>query len=342
MIQGHAFHAWVAPAHKGDNSYLLTRVFATLPLPAFLVLAGAAVAYRARSATTKGESCAALRRSLVHRGLQVVIAGYLVNAAYALLDGIDSLETLLRADVLQVIGLSIATLGLCAGGAVSVVQPKRLMFGALLVAVVLTLLCAPLSQWAQTSSGSLPLAPRALLAAFLDVPALTRMPYVPLFAWAAIGHAAGYFLARADPTVRNRQLGWLAAIALATAALGHWATAWALDGEPLSRSHVAVVWNVIEYAGRGLCVLSIGPLLVARMPQSVQRIVSQMGRASLWAYVFHIPFCYGRLGQHLYAKHSVLTALPYVLLLIAASYAVVRLRLAWPRLRLSTRQAAST
>lgn len=337
MIQGHAFHAWVSPAHKHDFDYLFTRVFATLPLPAFLVLSGAAVAYRAQNAARKEESSASLRHSLVRRGLQVTLIGYLVNVAYALIDGVDSLETLLRADVLQVIGLSIASLGLCAGGQPTTAQPKRLALRAIAVGTLVTLLCAPLTQWSQAQGATLPWPLRVPLAAWVAIPELTRMPYVPLFAWSAIGHLAGYWLAVTPPSARTRRLWQLSAAALGLSVFSHYATSWALAGQPLSRSHYAVVFNVLEYAGRGLLVLGLGPLMVARLPQRVANMFSYMGRASLWAYVFHIPFCYGRLGQSLYAHHSVISALPYVLLLIASSYLVVRVRLAWPQLRTSMR-----
>jgi hypothetical protein len=46
------------------------------------------------------------------------------------------------------------------------------------------------------------------------------------------------------------------------------------------------------------------------------------------------------LGQSLYAKLSVLEAVPFVLALIAASYGVVRLRLAWPLLQTLLRKQA--
>ena len=337
MIQGHAFHAWVSPAHKHDVDYLFTRIFATLPLPAFLVLSGAAVAYRARNAARKEESCASLRKSLVSRGLQVAVIGYLVNIVYALMDGVDSLETLLRADVLQVIGLSIASLGLCAGGQSTIAQPKRLALRAIALGTLVTLLCAPLSQWSQAHGATTPWPLRVPLAAWVAIPELTRMPYVPLFAWSAIGHLAGYSLAQTAPSARMTRLWQLSAMALGLSVLCHYATSWALAGQPLSRSHYAVVFNVLEYAGRGLLVLGLGPLLIVRLPARIAQMFSNMGRASLWAYVFHIPFCYGRLGQSLYARHSVLSALPYVLLLIAASYLVARVRLSWPQLRASMR-----
>ena len=55
MIQGHAYDGWVAPVHKESAAYLFTRLLGSLPLPAFLVLAGAAVVLRVDAARRKGE-----------------------------------------------------------------------------------------------------------------------------------------------------------------------------------------------------------------------------------------------------------------------------------------------
>ena len=66
MIQGHAYHGWVAPEHH-DAGYAFTRTLGTLPLPAFLVLAGAAVTWRLNTAAARHEDPARLQRSLAKR-----------------------------------------------------------------------------------------------------------------------------------------------------------------------------------------------------------------------------------------------------------------------------------
>jgi hypothetical protein len=51
--------------------------------------------------------------------------------------------------------------------------------------------------------------------------------------------------------------------------------------------------------------------------------MTRLGRASLIAYVFHIPFCYGLPARPLRGALEMSETVPYVLLLWALSYAVV-------------------
>ena len=338
MVQGHAFDAWVSPEHKAGSAYLLTRVFATLPLPAFLVLAGAAVAYRTRAAQHRGESAWQLRGALLRRGLTVTGAGYLVNAGYVLLDGWESWSVLLRADVLHVIGLSIAALGLCTGGTTGPPRCSRVGTRVLALGATWTVLCPLLSRmgsWLSESHGD-SAAVRVLAfvgAPFIDVPGITQMPLVPLFAWSAIGWLAGAWLTlHRLHGQRDRPLLLIAGMGLITSWLGAVGTDLSLQvlGGTLSRRHGAIAFNVIEYAGRGLLVLGVAPLLAARLPGRARNVVVHFGRASLWAYVFHIPLCYGRLAAPFKARMEVETATPYVIALMVVSYAVVVLRLQGP------------
>lgn len=214
MIQGHAYHGWVAPAAR-DDAYALTRVLGTLPLPAFLVLAGAAVTWRLQAGRDRGQDPRVLRTALARRGLQVLGYGYLVSLAYAALDGGRGWPTLLRADVLHVIGLSIATSALCVGSESS---PARFARRCLAVGLVVTALCPWLADL------EVPDALAPVVGLFVDAPPYTRMPRVPLFAWFAVGAgAAAGMLALRDGSWAARRagtsIGGLVALGVASAGL---------------------------------------------------------------------------------------------------------------------------
>lgn len=301
MIQGHAYHGWVAPEHH-DAAYAFTRVLGTLPLPAFLVLAGAAVMLRLQSAAKKNEPAIAVRVALMKRGAQLVVVGYAVNATYALIDGAAGLHTWLRADVLHVIGLSLAVsawLGLPTDREVS---SARYATRATLLAIAVTLAC----PWLSRLGADVPLALAPLVAPFVDVPRFSAMPFVPLFSWLAIGALAMHVLTRfgADSPIARRAgasgpvLLALAGLGLGLAFLGARSTSWLVEalGGPLSRTHVAVIPNVLDLAGRGLLLLAVGAGLSLVLPDRVRAAVVRLGQGSLVAYVVHIPFCYGRLA----------------------------------------------
>ncbi|MCB9635586.1 MAG: DUF1624 domain-containing protein [Sandaracinus sp.] len=331
MIQGHAYHGWVAPEHH-DAAYAFTRVLGTLPLPAFLVLAGAAMMLRLESAARRHEDARVVRNALMRRGGQLVVIGYAVNATYALIDGAAGLHTWLRADVLHVIGLSLlasAWLGLPTSREVS---PTRFARRAAALATVVTLLC----PWLSPLGANVPAALAPLVAPFVDVPRFSAMPFVPLFAWLAVGAVAQRVLARFrddSPVARRagasgRALLGLAALGLGLAFAGTYATRALVEslGGPLSRAHVAVIPNVLDLAGRGLLVLALGAGLSLVLPDRLRAAVIRLGQGSLVAYVVHVPFCYGRLAGPLLGSCDMATASLALPFLVAVSWGSVYAR----------------
>lgn len=336
MIQGHAYDGWVAPAYKDSEAYLFTRLLGTLPLPAFLVLSGAAVALRVDAAARRGEAAKDVRHALMRRGVQVVLWGYLVNVAYALMDGGQGLGTWLRADVLHVIGLSIFTLAWLGvresrSGVVHRNGPPdagMLQRAALGIGLVSVLACPALTAWARHASDAWW---GYLIAPVGEVPGITRMPLVPLAAWACAGVLVARGVRSAETAVDSpssrghRGLVVVAGTGLLLAWVGTWATQALLAelGGRLSRSHAAVIPNAIDGAGRGLFVLGAGALAASALPRALRARVALLGRHSLIAYVFHIPFCYGSLGAPWRGRLDMPAASIGVLLLMTACFFAV-------------------
>jgi hypothetical protein len=338
MIQGHAYDAWVSPESKLTVSYAFTRVLGSLPLPAFLVLAGAAVAWRTGAAAARGESARRVRKRVIFRGFQIVAWGYATSAIYALMDGYDGIDTFLRADVLHVIGLSIAFLAWLG------IRPERgeapdappdaawLSRSALGVGLAVTAVCPWLSRVGPEVPGTL----RYLVGLVVDVPGVTLMPFVPLAAWFCVGALGAGFMLRArartgDTSKAGAPPGTL--WAMTAAGLAAWVigssgtdAVVALLGGELSRRHPAVWLNVVDLAGRGLVVLSLGALVANRVSGRVEKALLVIGRGSLVAYVFHIPFCYGAIGRPLSGRLDMIEATAAMVVLVAVSWAVVWVR----------------
>lgn len=338
MIQGHAYHGWVAPAVQDGFAYRFTRLLGTIPLPAFLVLAGAAVNLRVRAGAATAAPRSALRKGLIRRGLQVVGWGYATSALYAAMDGAEGWDTLLRTDVLHVIGASIALVGAVGlGGGQKGTGVCSLGFARRVA--VLSLACALVSPGLNAFGPHVDGPARYLLAPFIDVPGVTRMPLFPLVAWLGVGVLACHLLSEAharfpaDPRAAiagapDRHALGLAAAGLLLAMVASWATprAVALLGGELSRTHPAVLLNLVDLAGRGLLLLGLSVWASSRLPASLLTPLLRLGRGSLVAYVFHIPFCYGIVGRPLQGRLQMPLATLCVLLLMLASYAAVWLR----------------
>ncbi|MFW5924663.1 MAG: heparan-alpha-glucosaminide N-acetyltransferase domain-containing protein [Myxococcota bacterium] len=337
MIQGHAYHGWVAPEHHATTSYQLTRLLGTLPLPAFLVLAGAAIAHRVEAAARRDEDAAVVRRAVIRRGLVVVLWGYLTNGLFALIDGGRTLDTLLRADVLHVIGLSIVLLAWLGirGEGTAAPSLRRLGWTALGLGATVTAASPWLNALTPAASGYA----RFVVALVADVPGVTRMPVVPLTAWMCAGAGVGLLLIarrKARPAdafaARAGAPGWTLAGIAAAALAGALVTAGLTDaavaasGEPLSRAHPAVGLNVLDLAARGALVLAVGAVLTPWLPHRARHLLVRLGRGSLLAYVVHIPFCYGRLGGALRGNLDMASATVWVIMLMVMSYVVVFVR----------------
>lgn len=334
MIQGHAFDGWASEQAKRAPIFLVQSAFLqTLALPAFLLLAGASIALRIEAASQRGEDVRGVRLSIVRRGLQIVGVGYALNAASALLDGWEGPETWVRADVLHVIGLSliaIAGLGVrTRARAIDGAWLDRAMIALAVVPVVLCPILTPLTRELQGPLGW-------IVGLVSEVRGVTRMPLVPLASWCAVGVLLSRAMIRWNREWRSiagapdRHLVLLLAAAIAIA-IGFTALQDALVGAlggSLDRAHPAVIANAVELAARGAAVLAGGALLAPRLPDAARRWLVRLGQGSLWAYAFHVPFCYGRPGEWLglRGRLDLASCALAAAALVAVSWAVVYAR----------------
>ncbi|MBO6933581.1 MAG: DUF1624 domain-containing protein [Deltaproteobacteria bacterium] len=341
MLQGHAFHGWANDAAKETGAYAFTRVLGTFPLPAFLVLAGAAIALRLDVAHRRSESVSELRRGLARRGLKVLGYGYLLSLGYALIDGGLRWTVLLRADVLHVIGLSIA-LAAWVGireGSDGRVDRDAFARRVGLLGLAVTLACPWLSALSQGTEGPA----RFVVGLVSDVPGVGLMPLVPLFAWLGLGAVAMRVIGPrlAEPKIAATLL----VVALALLFIGRFGTPPLRDlGPGTGRASLGIVTNVLQLGGCGLVVLALGGLIGDRLSGAPLRLAIRIGQGSLFIYAIHIPFCYGRLAGDLRRGLDMGRATLAVLLLIAASILALALRdriRTWARSRWTARRATA-
>ena len=323
MLQGHATDGWVQ-APQQDTAYGISRLLGTLPLPAFLLLAGTSVSWRLHIALERDEARPALRKRLLRRGLGLVLAGYGLSALLALIDGVPSVAVLLLADVLHVIGLSIALASLLPMRSARAFVTSTLVLGAVMTAACPFIPVLHLRAPFDVVAGL-----------FVDAPPVTRMPLVPLFAWFAAGALAAHLMwrMRGDDTFASvagasqRFLLGMLASALVLSVAGWFAMAWLAERfpAPISRQHPAIWANVIDLAGRGLLVLALGALLAPRLPRRLRRALVVLGQGSMTAYIVHLPFCYGRLAAPMRGA-TMAQALMGIAMLTLVAYGAVWLR----------------
>lgn len=315
MIQTHALDGWVSQASKLSGLYRFTRVFSNIPAPLFLLLAGLSLGLQTASAERSGKNLAEVRSGMARRALEVVGYGYLVSLVYAVLDWRFDLATLLRADILHCIGLSLLVCTYLLVG--------RSWLGLRVLVIVLGGLALGLTQrWLP----QLPLPLAAVIGLVIDIPPITRFPLLPLCGFAAIGVLLGARL-------RLTEWNWQRSVAVALVAMAvvyplqelTMVTVLSLGGR-LSRAHPAVVWNFLEGTARAIAVLSVSLAASAKLSEKSFGWLLRLGRGSLLAYAFHIPLCYGRIAQSILGKLDMAQALPLLVALIALTWLVVTIR----------------
>ena len=299
MLVAHGYDAFVSPAARTGLSFAATRFVAKLALPLFVGLAGVGVALRlARADETArgGEGGANSRRELARRGLEIILIGYALSLAMAAMDGYLGRPAIwLRADALHVIGLSVLLLG-CTLPAIGARHRPWVALGLSAILALASPWLHPTARTAQTWLDHPPLG--QAMALIVDVPPLTKMPLLPLGAWAALGVAIAGPIQRAPA-----QFAFAAALLAPLAFYGM--EAWvATSGVALTRSHPAVLANVVELFARAMVVLGLS-LVWSRWSvsrgrsSSIERGLAWLGRRSLAFYVVHLPFVYGAPGKPL-------------------------------------------
>src|SRR5215467_12797817 len=208
MFQTHCYDAWLSPEARKSSLYGWSRLGGTLPAPLFIFLAGVSVALVTERLRSKGVARNAIARQTTLRGAEIFGLGLLFRMQeFALAWGHAPWTDLLRVDVLNILGLSIASMGaLCwlvsaSDSAASLPVERALnrvrlrnVLAAMATATVIAMLTPPL--WTTHRPRFLPWP----LESYINGVHIFNAPQpwlFPLFPWAAFsfaGLAVGSFL----------------------------------------------------------------------------------------------------------------------------------------------------
>jgi uncharacterized membrane protein len=214
MIETHTLDSWTRVTDRHNAAYAWAMIIGGFGAPAFLFLAGIAIALAAGSRSRRGLSPDEVRRLAYRRGLQIFGLAFLFRLQSWIVSGGVFHTTLLKVDILNIMGLA-----MLAGAALWVVgrtPPRRalLMMAAAAAVAMLT-----------------PLVRESTLLAWLPDPIEWYLRPAPgkatftLFPWAGFllaGGAIGVWLDEArTPEAERRVNVALAGIGAITAAGGY-------------------------------------------------------------------------------------------------------------------------
>jgi len=317
MIQGHVVDSWTLAADRSSPAYgwiMLVGGFGGAPV--FLFLAGVALALaagaRIRSGRTEAEA-AALART---RGWQIFGLAFLFRLQSWIISGGEPERTLLKVDILNIMGVSMLAAAVLWGLGRRRVSRAMLLSAATVAAAMLT----PVLR----AAGRLALLPDPVEGYFRPVAGTTTFTLFPWAGFVLAGGAIGLWLdAARTPRQERFANGALAAMGAAIALGGYGASFlpplyeetsfWTSSptfffvrlGALLLVLPIAYAWNTV-FSGRS-------PL-------------AEFGRSSLFVYWIHVEMAYGVISAPLHQRLPLELAMLGVALLSAFLFALVKIK----------------
>jgi uncharacterized membrane protein len=109
MIEAHTFDAWTLPSERARPWFGRLMVLGGMAAPMFLFLAGVAIALSAASQMRRGANRRQAAKKVERRGWQIFRYAFLFRLQSFVLGGFKSPRSLLKVDILNIMGPAIAT-----------------------------------------------------------------------------------------------------------------------------------------------------------------------------------------------------------------------------------------
>lgn len=322
MFMAHATDAWTRDADRTGPVFYWRDIISGFGAPLFLLLAGVAIAYSAAARMRRGDPPAASARIVANRGWQIFGLALLFRVQMYVTGGFYRWRSLLKVDILNVMGPSIAGAAYLWGLARSTAGRTLLLAGATAAIVIGTPYIRGVDALAAL--------PDALERYIRPVP--DGQGHFVLFPWAAFvfaGAAIGVILEAARDARSERGRVWMltaAGVVMAAASYAlsflpspfpntfFWTTSPAFFflrmGIMLAAFGAAFVWSEQLFAGRWQ------PLVL-------------LGQTSLFVYWVHVEIVYGYLTKAIYHRLPLWASGVGTLALTVLMYYLARNGRAW-------------
>jgi uncharacterized membrane protein len=325
MVGAHVTDAWTSPAGKATTLYKYVIFVAGLAAPLFLFLAGLTLAMAASARAEKvGHRAAAAVAA--RRGLQVFALAFLFRLQSQLL-GWGAWLNFLKVDILNVMGIALVAAALLWRS--STHRGRRIFVFAVATAIVA--MSTPLVR----EAGMLAALPDPVEAYLRPLPGRTNFALFPWAAFVLCGAIAGELVAAARTAAQQRRLqAGLLLSGAAGMAVAYWASF-----RP-SIYQVAHFWTsspTFFFLRAGMCtaMLPIAKAVDAfhawlrrqrtfSAPDVPGRVVTTLGRSSLFVYWIHVEMAYGGLARPLKGRLPLELSLLAAVLLVAVLYRITQ------------------
>ncbi len=332
MIQGHTVDSWTRIDDKAQAAYRWISMTWGIAAPLFLFLAGVALVLaagaRLRQGRTDAEAAALARR----RGWQIFGLAFLFRLQAWLISGGDAYTTLLKVDILNVMGLAMLAGAVLWGLGRGSWSRGWLLGGAAVVVAMVTPLVRA-TPWL----APLPDPIEWYLRPFAGATTFTLLPWAGFL---LAGGVVGFWIdsARSPRDVRVMNAG-LALVGTVIAVGGYAAsflppiyaqTNFWTSSPTFFFLRLGIVIALVPLA----CLVNAdrkGPRRMALAPQELRRrplrsALQEFGRSSLFVYWIHVEMAYGIFSAPIHRRLSLEWALVGWVLLTVFLFALVRLK----------------
>jgi len=287
MIDVHLFDSWTRPSDRGSRAFDIAMIVGGGGTTLFLFLAGVSVALSAGSKFRRTGSASAASRAVALRGLEIFVLAFLFRLQAYILGWSHRPTDLLKVDILNVMGPSIAA-GAFLWWLGSTVLNRWIIFAAAAAAI------AFLTPFV----GTLPrgLLPQALEAYFIHVQGQSNFVFFPWAALVFAGAAGGVLIdAAVTPDLDRRMHRRLAAggaiVAVAAFVSSYFPT-------PFRGSYFWTTSPAYLFLRVGLSTLGvIGAYAWLKARGPGWSPITQLGRTSLFIYWIHVELLYGLISR---------------------------------------------
>ena len=328
MIEAHTLDSWTR-AEDRRSAFGWALVIGGFGAPLFLFLAGVALALAAGARSRKGLSDAEVATRARRRGWQIFGLAFLFRVQSALISGGWQIRSLLKVDILNIIGLSMLGAAVLWGIGRTNRWRAVLFTSATIAAAMLTPIVRATPMLASL--------PDPIEWYLRPDPGRTTFTLFPWGGFLLAGCAVGLWLDRTAETREERRVViWLAVIGVAIAALGYVS---ALLPPIYAETSFWTSSPTFFFVRLGILIAAV-PLAYACMPWLPGwAAVVEFGVASLFVYWVHVEMVYGLPSIAIHRRLTLPDALLAFALFSVFLFALVRLKARIVSRRLHENQA---
>jgi uncharacterized membrane protein len=287
MIEAHTLDAWTRLDARHNNVYAWAMIVGGFAAPAFLFLAGIALALAAGSRLRRGRTARETAALARRRALQVFGLAFLFRLQSFLISGGNPVQVLLKVDILNIMGLSMLAAALLWGAGTA--RWNRVLWMAA-ATIAVAMLTSPLRAAPMLSS-----LPDPIEWYIRPIPGRGTFTLFPWAGFLLAGTAIGLWLDAATTPHAERRLN-LGCVAIGVAlAAGGYAASFL---PPIYRE--SAFWTTSPtffFLRLGILIVCLPLAYAWNAAWSGRSALQEFGQASLFVYWIHVELAYGVLSS---------------------------------------------